>query len=217
MGPTLMWWKKSEEELSRGGGGETQFRRLAVQLHHDLGLETNSRSVLLVTPSARNEESCSNGGLALAKCLGDDLGRPVLLVDLSSANTVLSRRLDCEQRPGFIDGLLQEPLKLDDLVLATSSERVFFLPAGQGEGRVPLEVLPRFLESALHDFGFLVLFGGSVFDNPTALAIAPHVGMVLLFAEDNQTLLREIELATETLNTCTARRVGMVLTTDSKP
>jgi Mrp family chromosome partitioning ATPase len=187
------------------------YRRLALQLHFELKGPKARRSVLLVTPVA--SPLSAQGSMTLAECLAEELRRPVLLIDASPRDRRVSRMLDCAASRGFCD-LLSDPAILDEVLLPTSCENVYFLPAGTAFN-VAEEVPDEFdaiLKALESRYEFVLLSGGSVLNDSVALSLAPHVGRVLLLVVDNETMREDMEAANDILLHCKARNVGLVLT-----
>jgi tyrosine-protein kinase Etk/Wzc len=211
-GSASRWWPGRSRKASQSLAA---YRRLALQLHHDLPREQSTRSVLMTTPTASG--LCTRGCAALACCLAEELGRPVLLLDASTREAEVTRMLDCTSHVGFTDLLADGDLALDDLIVPTTERNVSFLPAGTGLGQpaqsAPHDCISDLLERAASRFDFVVLYGGSVLDDATALALAPSVGCVLLMAIEKKTTLEEVEAAESALSAGGARKLGLVLTT----
>ena len=205
------WWKwgtrprAPQEDLA-------PYRRIALQLHHDLR-ERESRSVLLASPTASPLDA--RNASTLSFCLAEELGQRILLVDASARTRALSHLLGCAESPGVSDLLVNAESRLDSLALPTSRENVWFLPAGS---RLPAasatapEALQTMLKSALGQFEFVVLSAGAVLGDSTALAIAPYAGCVLLFVVENETTVDDLDASHNALNICKARKVALVLT-----
>jgi len=214
-GSNSRWWT-SLWRRSRGSEQDlAAYRRLALQLHYDLPRPQSDRSVLLVTPTA--SALCAHGAATLACCLAEEVSRPVLLMDASPGRPDVTRMLDCAARPGFVDFLADPELKLDDLIVPTTHDSVFFLPAGTGPGPssqpVSRDGVGALLEAVGSRYDFVLLSGGSVLDNSMALALAPHVGCVLLLVIEQKTTVEDLDAAQDSLCFCKARKVGLVLTT----
>jgi Mrp family chromosome partitioning ATPase len=213
-GSTAHWWfslwgqkRPAEQDL-------TPYRRLALQLHYDLPRQERSRSVLLVTPGISN--LCARGSAALTCCLGEELRRPVLLIDICPAKAEASRILDCAANRGFADCLADPTLPFEELVVPTTRDNVWFLPAGTHQGSTPPaapEDLSSLVRAAEQRYDFVVLCGGSVLHEAASLALAPYVGCVLLFVIENETLVEDLDAARDALAFCNARKSGLVLTT----
>jgi Mrp family chromosome partitioning ATPase len=207
------WVRSLKDRLAGHEQEQTQYRRLALQLHCDLPRGEAPRSVLLVTPT--DSALSAHGSTVLACCLAEELHRPVLLIDSSIRRSEATQILNCANRPGFSDLLSDSGPVLEELVLPTSSENVFFLPVGNNpNGRLTSpQDLKRHLKAAENRYDFVLLSGGSLLDDAAALAVAPSVGCVLLLVIEAQTALSDMRSAETTLEACKARKVGLVLTT----
>jgi hypothetical protein len=193
------------------------YQRLALQLHHDTPRGESRRVALLTTANAAPQAALA--GIALAHSLAEQLQRPILCVDAHAKGGDASRALGCVAAPGLTDLMLDPALGVADLALPTSNPMLRFLPAGvagaSGRARSPEQVerAVRALEDG-HDF--VVLIGGSVLDDTSALAITPHVGTVVLLAFENQTLLTDLDQAQRALRFCKARHIGLVISTSGR-
>ena len=212
-GPVSSWVRSLRRRLTNPKQDLMPFRRLALRIHSDLPRGEASRSALLVTPTV--SAVGVHGSTVLGCCLAEELGHSVLLVDGCTRNPQLTHILDCTKHRGFIDLLSDPELVLDDVVLPTSRKNVFFLPAGgnlDGTLASP-ESMSELLKAAERRYDFVLLSGGSVLDDATALALAPSVGCVLLFVVEAQTKVTDLGSAEDALESCKARKVGVVLTT----
>jgi hypothetical protein len=214
-GHRARWWSpKTWGRMREIDDGLGAYRRLAMQLHYDLPRGKEPRSVLLATP--RNSPLCAHGSTALACCLAEELGRPVLLIDVSSRKPEITRMLGCAQQQGFTDLIADPSLKLEELAVETSQHNVFFLPAGTG--RTPVvssgadDPASALLDAATKQFDFVLMFGGSVLEDSRALAMAGEVGCVLLMAIEKETRLEDLDQAENALSFCRPQKIGLVLT-----
>ena len=212
------WWSSVWRHLRGSEQDLSAYHRLALQLNYELARPQGVRSVLLVTPTA--SALCANGIAELACCLADELGRPILLVDASPRRSEGTRTLGCEAGPGVFDLLADPKLRLDDVVVPTTHDNVFFLPAGAEPDRASHAHLPDGIETLLaaaqEKYDFVLLAGGAVLDNTMALALAPHVGCVLLLVVDKKMTVDDLDTAQDALSFCQARKVGLVFTTTVK-
>ena len=200
---------------SRRSEQMTGYRRLAMQLHYDLPRPESLRSVLLVTPTAM--DLCARGIAALACCVAEELGRPTLLADVSCKHPEVSRLLGCQRCPGLVD-LAGDPKRaLSDFVIATNRQDLFFLPAGTGSeplGQPDLQDnVAALLSAAGKQYDFLLLSGGPVLEDSMSLALAPHVGCVLLLVVESKTTVDDLEAAQDAIASCGAPKTGLILTT----
>ncbi len=211
------WWPFKGGHSARSDDDRAAYRRLALQLHYDLPRPDNSRSVLLVTPAPSS--LCAYGSAVLASCLAEELGGPILLIDVSPNDPEVSRLLECMPGRGFVDFLSNPKLPLDDLVLPTTCQNVSFLPAGivrGGSHPAPIEDISALLKEAESRYEFVVLSGGSVLNYSPSLDLAPHIGCVLLLVVEKETRVEDLDSAQEVLGLCKARKVGLVLTTPAR-
>src|SRR6185295_18648922 len=93
----------------------TAYRRLALQLHFDLSGPDQIRSALVVTPGGGNRSA--HAAASLARCLGDQLRKPVLLVDSCPAGDNVSSLMECSANHGFVDMLTGPENSLAQLVV----------------------------------------------------------------------------------------------------
>lgn len=211
------WWHPVGGSISIDAGAPP-YRRLAIQLQHELTTAQSPRSILLATPnrSALAAHACP----CLAYCLAEELGQSVLLVDASGKDRELSRILGCENQQGYFDLLSRPERDPNDWVLPTSHKGVQFLPAGtmptEAMGRHQ-QAIPGLLERVLQEHDFVVLSGGSVLHDTAALAATPHVGTVLLMPVENETLVADLDAAQKAVRFCKARHVGVVMVDGRSP
>lgn len=208
--PALPW-----ERSQRADQYLAPYRRLALQLHHSLPRPHSPRSVLLLTPTASTLSAY--GSATLACCLGQELRRPILFVDACINKPDVSQLLNCTAERGFSELISNPTLPLEDLVLPSTCEHVSFLPAGATAYPIkPPDELPAILGRAENQYDFILLAGGSVLGDSLALALAPHVGCVLLLVIENETMTESLEAAQEVLAFCNPRKIGMVFTREER-
>jgi Mrp family chromosome partitioning ATPase len=192
------------------------YQRLALQLHRDLPRGGDLPRMVLLT-SANPAPRMASCGLALAQCLAQELLQPVLCVDAHSRVGSASQALGCLAAQGLSDMALDDSLRAADLALATSEPLLRFLPAGAaglaGTRRSP-EQLARAVGTLGEGQDFVVLLGGPVLDDTSALALAPLAGTVLMVAFENETLLADLDQAQRALRACGARAIGLVIGSD---
>jgi len=207
------WWSALRKRSDPAGPDPAAYRRLALQLHLDLSRVGGRRSALLLTPGS--SALCAQGTVALASCLAEQVCRPVLLMDVCPENPEASRILQSNGHRGFTDFLSDPKLRLDELALPTNFDNISFLPAGaiiDRAGKASQESVRAVLNAVEAKFEYVLLSGGSVLHHPTTLALAPHVGQVLLLVIENQTRMEDLDAAQDVLALCNARKVGLVFT-----
>jgi len=212
-GSGARWWSSLWGRHQGPDHNVEQYRRIALRLHYDLTRPGVPRSALLASPVVSTLSA--DAGAALACCLADELRQPILLVDVSPKDPAASRLLECAARPGFADFLSNPELRLDDMVLPTNRENVSFLSAGSSMAAfhtTPPDRLCSLLAEVESCYDFVLLSGGALLNNSASLALAPHVGCVLLLVVENQTSMEDLDAAQDDLSFCKARQVGLVLT-----
>ena len=190
------------------------YHRLALQLHYELPHDQQPRSVMLATPAP--SPLAAHVSISLAHSMAQELQKPVLLIDADGRTGTLSSILGCTGAQGFSELLLEAGMPLQDLVLPTNDEHVYFLPAGQvgrsTRQRPNVEAVGAALAAA-SNYDFLILAGGSVLNDSLALGIAPHVGCVLMIPVEHETLAEDLDVAQRSLRFCKARKIGLLLAT----
>ncbi len=207
--PRFSGWWSSLMKNARGSDLElSAYRRLALQLHYDLPRTMEQRTTLLVTP--RPSPFLASASAYLARSLAEELRQPVLLVDACSKYPV-SSLLGCNAQRGFFEFLSNPGIPLKDLIVSTNTENVSFLPAGVPVAGSPDTISPL-LQSASEGSDFVVLAGGSVLNDSISLALAPHVGCVLLLVIENETRTDDLDAARTALSYCKAKKLAVLLT-----
>lgn len=193
---------------------DAAYRRLALQLHYDLP-RGETRSALLLTPSV--SQLAGLGALQLAWNLVKELGRSVLLIDICRPGQDITALLGASGKPGWADLVRGEEPTLDRVVLPTSSEHLYFLPAGNDTaGSQSPAAAEAHMEAAYRQYDFVLISGGSVLDDGSGLGLLPHVGCVLLLLAEHETRLDDLRSAQHALTMCKARNVRIVLATPSR-
>lgn len=211
------WWSALRGRKDSSGLDLTAYRRLALQLQHDLSQGATDRSVLLVTPADSGIEA--HGIAALASCVGEEVCGPVLLVDACPSEPKTSRLFGCADCRGLADLQINPELPLGDLVLTTTNPNVSFLPAGHalrnGNGSLGHQAqaadMGAFLRKVESRYSFVLLSGGPVLHNPLLVTLTQHVARVLLLVTENETRLEDLDAAQDALALYRARRVALVL------
>src|SRR5450755_3225781 len=208
------WWSALWNRPDPAEESMAAYRRLALQLHHDLSRANSPRSALLVTPATSN--LCARGTVAVSSCFAEQVRRPVLLIDVCPKHPEATRLLLSDGKPGYAEFLEDPTISLEDLILPTNCNNVSFLPAGSDALRTnptSSDNIRALLEAAEARYDYVLLSGGSVLHDPTIFALAPYVGCVLLLVIENQTMMEDLEAAREVLEFCKVRKVGLLFTT----
>jgi hypothetical protein len=184
------------------------YRRIALQLHNDLRRGYASRSVMLVSPD--DSRMCAVAAANLACCMAEELGRAVLLAD-ATREGLLSSEMTNAAPSGLNDFLSNSDLPLSSLTLPTSFNDVSFLPSGSRSAGYRPENAAELLAAAANEFEFVVVTGGAILTDPSALACAPAFGVVLMLVIENETSTRKYEDAEQALKMCKVENVRLVL------
>lgn len=207
------WWNPAGSPQAMEMGA-APYRRLALQLRHELFDAGLPRSILLTQPSRSTLPA--RAALLLAYSLAEELGQSVLLVDACGTQPDLSRLLGCEHLPGYAQQLASaDPSQLQHLQ-RTSHPRVHFMPCGTGlpahAGRSDAALAP-FLAGALAGHDLVLVHGGSVLHDTVALSVAPHVSLALMLPVENESLVADLDAAQKALRFCKARQLAVVMLT----
>lgn len=210
------------------GGAERDlaaYRRLAVQLHHDVSAQ-GRRSVLVVSPT--DGRVAARSAAVLACCAAEQLGEPVLLVDAAAADPVLSRMLGCVAGPGLADvggaaagrdASDATPPSWGAWTHGTSAPGVRVLGAGRADGSgsgLRPAAAESFVRKAEGGHGLVVLSGGAVLREASGLVFAAEAGCVLLAVVEHRTRVRDLREAQESLVLSRATRVGLLMTSGTR-
>lgn len=191
---------------------EGELRRLALQLHVDLAVEGRGRCVLLVAPD--DAELCVQPALDVAALMARELGRRVVLVDAAPAARALSAAFGAQAAPGLLDRLRDPGRPLAALLRPAGAEGLRLLPAGQGAAGALLSArsLGELLAELHRDCDDVLLLGPPLLADASGAALPALADGVLLFAAEGKSRLSELDAARAALQTCGARKVGLVLT-----
>ena len=184
------------------------YRRLALQLHFDLSGPDDHRAALLVAPG--DPRHCPVAGTSLARCLGEQLRRPVLLIDACRRARETSMLMNCAAARGFGEILTDPTLAIEELAVPTTIEQVRFLPAGAAATSASPQHLCAVLECARRKFDFVLLSGGNFLEDPVLLTLASLVGCVLLLVAEAETRIDDLDAAQNTLRICGVRKTGLL-------
>lgn len=199
------------------GEEEAPYQHLALQLSYEQRRPTDTRAALLISPDSTTRIAQSS--LLLARNLAQVLRKRVLLVELSSESPEIACLLGCPQRRGLFEFLADPTLSLDELVVGTTADNVAFLPAGSNRSVLTnapttshdVVNIRALLQAARETFDFTLLYGGSLLEDSMALAVAPHVGRVLLASIENETRLSDLEAVQKSLELCRVKNLAQLL------
>jgi Mrp family chromosome partitioning ATPase len=212
------WWARLRERRMAKHPALHAYRRLVMRLHLELeGLE-RGRALMLTSPKANRE--CAQAARELARHLAEEQDQRVLLVDACVLHPTLSAALEHEGSPGLTSLLDGRADALSSLVVDTAQPGVRFLPAGALErgnaGPMWPEEIEKFVASATAEYDYLLLVCPPVLEDSTAMAFPAAVDFVLLLAVEGDTRKKDLDDAQHTLETCRAKRIGIVLSSAPK-
>ena len=198
------------------GADIASYHHLALQLHHEQRREEDSRSVLLASPDS--SDVAAQTSLLLAKSLSDVLCSPVLLVDLCVNSSDLYRQLGCARDVGIRE-VLAGSATLDEAVISTSHSNLFYLPPGSDKEsfanglnrNFDLISIKPLIEEARKQYDFILFYGGSLLREATTLAVAPHLGRVLLTVVEDESYSSELIACHKSLKLTRVRTVAHLL------
>lgn len=153
---------------------------------------------LLMVTSALPGEGKTFVAVNLAISLSMELDRTVLLVDADVARPSVLSRLGLPPSPGFLDVLADSSVKLPDVLLRTSIDKLTVLPAGaprlQATEILASEGMSRLLADIASRYADRIV----VFDTPPLLpstesrVLATFMGQVIMVVEAKRTPQRAV-------------------------
>ena len=155
--------------------------------------------------------------------MAENLGHRVLLLDASFSAAGVGAVAGFAGERGFADllpgsgpGSLPGSLELfDTLVRPTAHPAISVLPAGGevrgGSAALKAADLQGLLRRAYPKFGYVIVQGPALLDDPRALLFLPHADRVLLLAEEDRTLMEDLEASRRLLNPARPGQLGLVL------
>jgi Mrp family chromosome partitioning ATPase len=212
------WWARWRERRMLKHPALNAYRRLVMRLHLELEDLERGRALMLTSPKANRE--CVQAARELARHLAEQQHQRVLLVDACILHPSLSETLELGGSPGLTSLLDGREDLLSSLVVETEQPGVSFLPAGNlvrgHAGPLWPESIERFVASATAEYDYLLLVCPPVLEDSTVMAFPAAVDFVLLLAVEGDTRMKDLDDAQETLETCRAKRVGIVISNASK-
>lgn len=182
-------------------------RGLLVNLRGQSAAPVARANCIMITSSVPGEGKTFTA-INLAMSLAMEVDTSVMLIDADVMRPSVMDRLGLQTGPGLLDLLRDPGVKLSDVVLRTSIDKLSLLPAGQGSGQAT-ELLGS---AAMHRLVDQLAAGDQkrilVFDSPPLLpapetrALATHMGQIVLVIEAHGTLQRTVSEALELIKDC---------------
>jgi len=165
------------------------------------------RNLIMVTSSLPGEGKtfCS---INLAISMAMEMDRTVLLVDADVARPRLPEALGFTSKKGLIDVLLDDTLKLSDVMIRTNIEKLRILPSGRHYHRATELLASGAMAQLVDEMAKRYSDRIIIFDSPPLLAtseasvLATHMGQVVLVVETERTPRDAVLSATEQLANC---------------
>lgn len=160
---------------------------------------------IMVASSVPGEgKTFTSFNLALSLALERDFN--VLLIDGDVAKSDMSRILKLEQRPGLLDVLSNDRIRLEQVILPTDVARLKILPAGQWNSISTELLASKRMEHVLGEISRAMPNCLIVFDSPPLLAtseaqvLAAVMGQILVVVAAGTTPQHTVQSALETLD-----------------
>lgn len=151
----------------------------------------------------------------LAASIAQEVDHTVLLVDADVAKPHITRALNLTDRPGLIDGLLDEQLDLQDLIVRTNMPRLRVIPAGpvhrQATELLASDRMARLVNEMASRYPDRLI----IFDTPPLIAtteaqvMAALMGQVLMVVNAGKTPQQAVMQALESLDH--SRPISLIL------
>lgn len=168
---------------------------------------TDAHNVVMVT-SARPGEGKSFTALNLAGSLAQHSTEQVLLVDVDAKPRSISAELGVGNRLGFHDLVLDQSMRIEDVILSTAISNLAFLPVGTRSGDVSTSANVRPITPTLTQLSQRFPNSLILVDSPPCLStsdphtLAPYVGQVVMVIEAERTQRSEVEAALDLVRVC---------------
>ncbi|MCG8428772.1 MAG: hypothetical protein MI754_15565 [Chromatiales bacterium] len=194
------------------------YQHLALQLNHEQRRTDDSRALLLVSPD-QSVKQAAEAVLEITSSLAKVLCSPVLLIDLCIEHSVLANMLSVSPGRGLREKLQDQSISLGETVLGTSDPNIYFLPAGLDRSQFSNGInnkhdvvnIGPLLKETKERYAYTVLFGGSILNDPISLAVAPHVGRVLLTVVENKTSIADLKASHKSFQLSRVKNVAHIL------
>jgi receptor protein-tyrosine kinase len=197
---------------------EEEFRRIKWPLLNSImgreGARPAANNVVLVTSAIPGEGKTFNAlNLALSMAREPDL--QVLLVDGDVAQPALTASLGLNGRTGLTNLIVDESLRVEDVVSETSVERLRVMPAGSRRDDAPELLSSARMQRVIDEIAARTSPGVVIFDSPPVLAtnesqvLSRYAGQVLMVVRADFTEQRLVSEALALLDR--SRPVSAVL------
>lgn len=163
---------------------------------------------LIIVTSALPGEGKTYCAVNLAMSIAMEMDITVLLVDADVARPSVLKVLGLGSEPGLMDILLNDALKLSDVILKTNIPTLSILPAGRSNKHATELLASRTMTCLLTEIANRYADRIVIFDSPPLLitseanVLAAQMGQVVLVVEAEATTQRAVKEALRQLDGC---------------
>lgn len=186
-----------------------QYRRIKRPLLANISGRGNTKvdngQCIMVASSVPGEgKTFTSFNLALSLALERDSS--VLLIDGDVAKSDMTKILKLDQRPGLLDILVNDRIRLEQVLVPTDVPRLTILPSGQWNSLATELLASKRMEHLLHDIIRGMPNCVVVFDSPPLLAtseaqvLAAAMGQIIVVVAAGSTPQHTVKAGLETLD-----------------
>lgn len=184
-----------------------QYRHIKMQvLADDVKRKNVSNKNIIVITSAVPGEGKTYSSINLALSIAYEYNHRVLFIDGDVHKKTSSRILEISNRPGLLDYLTGEKIKLTDLLLSTNIEKFTILPNGRFHERATelynskrMQLLMQELSERYGD-RLIIIDTPPLLQDTSAAAIARIAGNIILVVEAEKTPRHYVEESLRRIN-----------------
>jgi receptor protein-tyrosine kinase len=179
------------------------------------GAEKPEHANIIMITSALPDEGKTYTAMNLALSMAMEKNTTVLLIDSDVVNPGLSRSLGLSEEKGLLDLLLDETVKIPDVIYKTNIPKLNLIPAGQLHGHANELLASNDMQALVHELSTRYSDRVIILDAPPLLVtshssvLAHHAGQILFVTEAGKTLQHEITEAVSQFDDY--KIVGLVL------
>jgi receptor protein-tyrosine kinase len=163
---------------------------------------------LIMVTSALPGEGKSFTAVNLAMSIAMELDHRVLLVDADVAKPSLMGAFGLPSSHGLLDLLLEENVKVSDVLLRTNVDKLSILPSGTPHPRATELLASDAMTALVEDLGHRYSDRIVIFDSPPLLqttearVLAAHMGQIVIVVQAEKTLESQLKHALSTIESC---------------
>ncbi|MBT9465165.1 XrtA-associated tyrosine autokinase [Hydrogenophaga sp.] len=163
---------------------------------------------LIMVTSAMPGEGKSFTAVNLAMSIAMELDYRVLLVDADVSRPSLRKTLNLSAGPGLLDLLIDNKLKMADVLLRTNVDKLSLLLSGTPHPRATELLASDAMTALIEELGQRYPDRIIIFDSPPLLlttearVLASHMGQILMVVHAEKTLRSQVLHALTTIDAC---------------